>query len=496
MNLFKRGIISIYRQPIKLSVFFLLVVILSILASGSILIRQAIINTEQNLRRRMPAVLTIAYDDERARLVYEQTGEFSLWEIAQPELIREIGAFPQVRMFDYAIDIREGVYSANLYPWYNPNFFTLPWEYHENLGVRLFIEGVNPTGFIELRESFMELTHGRVFEDLDLYFNESPYPVIISTGLADANELNVGSVFEMQAVVFNTTIAENEIIITHTYDPPLIYENFTLEIIGIFEPIAPTKPEGANLDDLFQDSAWQSRMQHRIFLPNFVAEMIFDIVSESPGESDNIFFQNFFVLNDPMDFEEFDLAVRNLSGFWRVADFSSGFRGISASMDSMQEIADLIFFMATSASFLITVLLVLLFLRDRKHEIGIYLALGEKKKRIVFQMILELIPLAVIGMTVALFIGNITAARLSREMLMQQMIQEQDTFLFLEDGNPLEFFGYRFELLLEEMIENFEIRFDMQSVVLFYSIGVSAFLIAIIIPIVYTIHTNPKELLT
>jgi len=495
MNILKRSFISIYRQPVKSSIFFLLIALLSMVVSGSILVRQAIVNTDQNLRGRMPAISTIMYDEEATRLVYEETGEWSAFEIAQPELIRQIGEFPYVSMFDYSIDLREGVIAPSLNSWYNSDFSFSSLHYEQDLGLRLFIEGVSPIGFLEMRESFIELTHGRAFEHQDFDITEAPYPVLISSALAEANDLAVGSNFEMQAFARDAVITEDGIIMTLLDEPPLVETMFSVEIIGIFDPIFPTIPEGENPDDLFQATVWQARMHHRVFLPNFVAEMMFDVISESPVELDNIFFQNFFLLNDPMDFEAFDLAVRNLPGFWRATDFSSGFRSISASMINMQELANFIFFVATGATLLVTALLVLLFLRDRKHEIGVYLALGENKKKVVLQMILELIPLAMMAMTLALFTGSLIAPRLSREMLIQQMAQEQGEFLFREEGQPLEFFGYRFELLPEEMLESYEIGLDIPSIILFYSIGASVVLIATIIPIVYTTHINPKELL-
>jgi len=269
-----------------------------------------------------------------------------------------------------------------------------------------------------------------------------------------------------------------------------------LKIVGIVEPILPEIPEANDFDALHQFAFMKSTVQHRLYVPNIVAEMMFHI-SEQGDYPLNLFIYNFFLLNDPMDFEAFALEVENLpNGPWRAFDFSAGFSIISTSMISIQEMADLVLLMAIGATLLIISLVLLFFLRERKHEVGIYLALGEQKKNIVFQMLLELLPIIMLGMTIALFIGSVLAGGLSQEMLRQTLEQEAGGFLQSQELHQLEHFGYRFELTSAEMLENYEVRIEPMSVGLFYVLGLGATAIAIIIPIIFVVNTNPKKLLS
>jgi len=484
--------ISIYRQPVKSLLFLGLIILLSLLTVGAILVQQAISNTNQNLRNRMPAVVTVGQD---AREIYEETGEWPPFVSVPPELVRQIGEFDEVSIFDYAIDLRWGVTAQGLQLWENPNFpFGMGFDYDEDLGVNLRIEGVSRSDFLDVRHSFIELLNGRSFTEEDMGVEIPPFPALIASGFAETNGLSVGSVFETQIVFFETIETSNGLIEVRE-NPPLSEVYFPLEIIGIFDPITATLPEGAEMADIFQADRWESLMQHRIFVPNVIAEMMFEAQTDNPIGQDNIWIQNFFLLEDSMDFEAFASQVEGLDGRWHATNFSSGFRNIYTSMKNMQEVANLIFSLAIGATLLTVGLVVLLLLNERKFEFGVYLALGESKKKIIWQMIIEFVSLVFIGLTAALILGNTLAPALSREMLRRNMLEEQHPFLVLEEGNPLEYFGYRFELNQEEMFESFELGVDRNSIFLFYTIMFSTVVIAIIIPVTYAVHKEPRKLL-
>lgn len=497
MNFLKRGLTSIYRQPIKAGIFLIVVCLLAVLTSGAILVRQTILNTDQNLRRRMPAIATVEYnfDYEAALMIQEETGEWPDWsfEFLTADMIRKIGSFPQVQIFDYSIALGFGVTAQGLTLWQNPDWDS-QMGYDQDLGVELSIEGVSTPYFLDAREGFVELIDGRSFNEEEMYYSHDVFPVLIASGFAEANGFSVGSLFDVQVVVFDQIALGGGGYIEDRDSPPLVEIAFPLEVIGIFDPIMPSLSESADYNAVADARFRQSQINHRIYVPNMLSEIMFNTLTEVPWRHSDITFQNFFMLNDPLEFDDFAREVENMEGNWRAMDFSRGFRTISASMENLQEVADLIFFMAIGATLLIISLLVLLFLHDRRHEMGVYLALGEKRKKIVMQMLIELIPLAFVGMTLALFAGNMLASSLSRELLKQGMTQPLKTS-GLQESHILEEFGYRFELTHEEMLESYEIRIDAGSVILFYVVGLGATLIATVIPTLHATNINPKKLL-
>ena len=499
--------ISVSRKPIKSLTFLFLVSILGMFTAGSISIRQAINNTDANLRRRMPTIVTVqpVFDFEEHQRIYDETGMWPELEQAlpTPEFIREIAALPQVRFYDFAIDLGWWSVSSNdLQAWYDDNFPMFPWDwdYDEDTGTILRPRGVSSTDFVEMRKGIFDLVEGRGFTADELNKTHEVTPVLISLGLAEVNNLVVGSTFESRVVIWQNECDDNGCV-ENRAEPPAVDARFPLKVIGIFDPVLPEITDDMDMHEAFQLNRQIVDINRRIYLPNTVAEQMFDarIYGESLVASGDwttdIYLHSFFVLGDPDDHADFVRAVADFEGDWVVSDLSAGFAEISSSMDSMREIADLILLGAVGAAVLVIGLLVLLFLRDRKHEIGVYLAIGDKKVNVVMQMVVELIPIAIVGLTISLLIGHIAAAQLSQQMLRQDLLTSQPSEIVQTTGTPLEELGYRFDISIEEMLDSYVISLDLVTISLFYGIGLSTLLISTLIPIGFAVNVDPKKLL-
>jgi len=102
---------------------------------------------------------------------------------------------------------------------------------------------------------------------------------------------------------------------------------------------------------------------------------------------------------------------------------SSNFGNLISSMDSLLWIADQVLWASVGATVLILGLLIALFLRDRRHEIGTYIALGEKKSRILFQILSEVLSVSAIAIALSLVSGTLISSTLSRQMLQQDLAE-------------------------------------------------------------------------
>jgi len=498
MNSLKRAMISLSRQPVKSSIFLLLVFILGVLISGAVSVHHAIINTNHSLRSRMPAVALVEYncDTEYALAMFEEVGGWPSAEVnfLTRETIHEIGNLPQVRMFDYAITVSSDVIAENLEPWIDPLDFDHRHRTLNGFGVELDISGVATVDFLDTRSDFLELVSGRGFTEEELLVRNDLFPVLIASGFAETNGLIVSSVFEVRVLIRDAFEREDGSIRLDWNSEPTLGTTFPLEVIGIFDPLLAPLNIYRDVGDLIYNQQ-ASQLQHRMYVSNLVAQEMFnELVRELPPSYRSQFIQSIFLLNDPLDFKDFAEAVSNISGNWRAVDYSRGFDEISVAMVHLQDIADTILIMACVATITIVSLLVLLFLNDRKHEIGIYLALGASKKGVIFQIIVEVTALTLIGMTCAIFIGNIVAENISQEMLRQELINPRDMDV-VERLHWLEAGGYRFSMTHEDMLGAYEIQLSIQDITRFYVIGLGTVFIATILPISKIVKTNPKKVL-
>jgi len=515
MNFYKRGVTSIKRRPGKSMILLMLVFILGTIITGAIAVENAITNTNTNLRNSMRPI--VSFEPDNALLIDDDITIESI----TAELVRQIGALPQVNQYNYSISTFIGTQQLNNYEL----------EGNSVIGGLLnnfTFQGSSTEELFEMQEGVLELAGGRdSFTSEELSGSNDTFPIIISQELAQLNNLSVGSIIDLdfdimrlQPFIFGLGGEWDD---SFNYNPENIFatESFSFEIIGIFnivedEELDPNSPEAFNA----QFQAWQ--MNNRIFTPNYVAEQlgIFqtanmnEIIAELI-EGTEITLEEFLLefgeegtpvesimeLTDARYLEEFRVAAEEiLPEHWYVTDLANAFNDISSSMETMQGIASWVLWVALGATLLILSLLITLFLRDRRYEMGVYSALGERKTKVISQILLEVVATAFIGITLAVFTGSIISETMSRSMLRNHLVAQQEAndsnmFMVSLDGNNLERMGFSNDMTTDEMLEAFEITLNIQTVGMFYAIGLGAVVLSTIVPVLYIVTLNPKKVL-
>src|SRR5699024_8038560 len=163
---------------------------------------------------------------------------------------------------------------------------------------------------------------------------------------------------------------------------------------------------------------------------------------------------------------------------------------IAGPIESMSKLAKYVLIVAVVATVLITGLVVLLFLRDRKRELGIYLSLGERKSRVVGQILIEVMVVAFIGITISLFSGNVLADQVSGTLM-----KADDNNFGYHDEYMYYGGGIQTDLTEDDVMDSYEVSLTSSYVIAFYAIGLLTILISTIIPLIYIVRLNPKKIL-
>lgn len=511
MNYFKRSMTSMKRKPGKTIILMALIFILGNLMVGSLLIPQAVSNTEANLNARLPGVATIEVDYESMMAHESQTGEWPLVSPLSPEVIREIGELDYVRTYDYSMS--ETFFSSDLYRHWNPEFSDdSPWngdDFQDAHSLRYWgldfenfdLKGVHNSEILDIQEGIIELVAGRTFSEEEM--SGTKHAALISRELAERNNLNIGSKITLESRVYDLRDADESSGLQsgEQFKEEHLHETkaFEIEIAGIYELLAESITGEEWLDVLENQ-----RMLNRIYVPNSLTEaakqFIFDTESDLFGEEhelsdeDKLSFQAIYILESSRDLSSFTVTGNEmLPEFWQVNTLVNMFEEISSSMDNMAWIANMVLVGTAGATIIITSLLIILSLRDRKGEIGIYLALGEKKSRVIFQIIFEVLAPAIIAITLSLFTGGILAKELSQTMLMNDLtsqVQED----FSHDSSELDWFS-KGEMSIDEMMANYEIKLEGQVIVMYYGLSIGVVLVASAIPVIYITRLDPKKIM-
>ena len=496
MKHFKRAIISIIRQPSKSLILFFVILVLGIFASSAISIAQAIQNTEVNLLRRIPPVATVDTDMMAINEYERLSGELPQLDAVTRVLLEEIGHLPYVRDFDFA-----------LYDWLDSSELELPMR-TELMIEEFVVKGVHNRAVIDLEEGIIELLQGRLFTQEEMEAGSSV--VLISQAFADINQLSLGSVFTLRRYIYDTFDVTG--VFSGSFDPnqpdaPLLeVHEFDFEVIGIFASTIDVEAGEASVSRV--DWVNHAEFNARLYVPITAVEsnrqMFYDYIHTFHPDSLAAHYSLLgvrdviFALYDSLDIAPFhEAASALLPEFWMIDDLRSEFAAMSSSLVSLQGVSNGIIIGVSISSIVILGLLILLFLHDRKNEIGVYLALGELRKNIIAQMLIETIIVSIGALTISLFIGNMIASTMTYSMLRQDLIYNSRIIpsqdLMIQCFNRM---GFSVQMRAEEMLAAYDMTLDGMTILMFAGVAIVMITLSTILPIVYLTRLKPKDILT
>ena len=509
MSFFKRALTSIIRTPIKSLVLFLLIFILGTAVSGAISVRSAIHTTDLNLRRNMRPVATVSFDWDRYFQIEREGGEWASFDPLLPETLHEIGSLPYVEYFNYPLWGQLESFELELWtPITRGGVDPLFGSVSSDFGQLFDVQGTSQPEFVELHQGFVEMVDGRTFTEDELANGSSV--VVLSRLFAEQNDLSVGDVVAFENLVLDIDSDPIE---------RWAYEVYELEIVGLFDLIGINEVDFYEMafdSSVFRWDFSEARavnVLNQIYLPNAVIQEMDQFsryhqarLTESQGwevdwdiEGASLPINPVFVLSDPLDLESFrSEAQLLLPELWLLEDTSNRFDPISGTMTMMRDMADGILFVAVAAALLVLGLLITLFLHDRRHEVGIYLALGERKGRVVGQVLTEVAVVSTIAITASLFVGTILANQLSHELLQDEIASitiPRRGFLGDLETSTLEWMGHAPPMSGEEMLAFYDASLSGVTIVMFYAISLAIITLSTIVPIIYLTRINPKKVL-
>ncbi|MEG3033707.1 MAG: FtsX-like permease family protein, partial [Enterococcus sp.] len=161
-------------------------------------------------------------------------------------------------------------------------------------------------------------------------------------------------------------------------------------------------------------------------------------------------------------------------------------------MKKMSQISGYVVMIAVIATLLIISLVVLLFMRDRKHELGIYLSLGDKRGHVMGQIIIEMLIISGIALILSLITGNFLGKMVSESLLNSDILNstndQMNMFMGFDGLGPT-------ELTTDDIMNAYEVKFSLGYIVTYLVVGLGTVLLAAILPLLYIVRLNPKKIM-
>lgn len=491
MTMWTRAWAGVVRQKSKSLILFAVMFILGNVMAGAIAVEQSVKQTEQGIKGRLGAEATFELDYPTLWADGEKDPDlFETIEDVSLETIQKIGESPYVSYYDYNI----GRYiSSEKWSEYDPKKRDKSQEGGETA---IYLTGVNVGALLAIKEQRIELVEGRTLTDEEVA--QGKKLAVMSKEFAEANNLHVGDKLALDNIFYEYAQGGER------SPEPSFTQELPVEIIGLFSPLIVKQESTGQKSDLDYSRDYQAiRQYNTVYLPNRVV-LDFNLaffqnlakisgmeMTEEEVTRESQMYTPMYVLKSPEMASDFKAEAQPLlPKYYEVLTASDQYEAIAGSLNGLKQMADTSLAVAIGTTVFVLTLVILLFLRDRKHEMGIYLSLGEKPWKIVGQMVIEVLLVAVVAVSLAVVSGNLLAKTFSDSLVSMATPPKVTS---MESGIP-EFIASS-SISEEDVASAYQIQLSAKYVGLFYVVGLGTVLLATILPTVYLLRLNPKKIL-
>lgn len=253
------------------------------------------------------------------------------------------------------------------------------------------ITGVNSTDYVsDFTSGTSEITDG-----VGITSDTADNSAVISSDLADANDLSVGDTFTV-----TTTVDDTE-------------TSYTLTVVGIYE--------NSSTATTAQMMSNASNPQNNIYTNLTTADTM-------KGETDTLD-SAVYTLSNPEDMDDFVDEVESEidTDSYSVTSSDEIYEQMLSPLNNISSIAQNIVILVAIAGAVILTLIVILSIRERRYEIGVLMSLGENRIKIIGQFFMELFMVTVVSLIIASFAGNFVGNVLGNQLLSSSTSTEQTT---------------------------------------------------------------------
>ncbi|MDW2884125.1 ABC transporter permease [Exiguobacterium artemiae] len=290
--------------------------------------------------------------------------------------------------------------------------------------------------------------------------------VVIDENLALENDLKVGDTIKLKA----TTTKKSQ----------------KLTIIGLSSSTEATSDAG------FQAAGFMDPM-NQMYVSN---DTLADFATEDGEASVS---SVVYTLKDPATIATFKkearLAASDLDWDTYMLDANdAAYKKMVGPIEQVASFSKSVVYLVSIAGGLILALLILLSVRERRKEMGILLAMGEKRSKLMGQLLIETFAIAAVAFLITYATGGMTSQFMTDQLLSREVTEATSTVAtqtgFGGPGGP----GQQMLNSVPEITE-MTTNIDWMTLVQVMEIGSLIVFLSVLFPSIALLRMNPKEIL-
>lgn len=444
MNVLKRVLLSMVRKPAQMILMFLIVFVLGNVLFASVAIKQSSENVKKELRSRMPSTITIIKDDhlDNDFDVFEKMNQL-MKSLKNDERIRDVevnSALPVLK--DHIYDIYYGIESLDDLPYFS------------------IIEGRN-----YCEEDFVD-DHPKIVAHI---YN---------------GDVHVGDTIDIPLFDYEVKHVETEEGLISYVDIKQEKEVYSFEVIGItdftsdyFVPMKDIIKIGEKQKAILQAHDEDEQALFEECRDSLKYYMLIPRLQSAQISIDGLD-MNEQLMNEIRSNENY------LGLEYRIESTIEDYKYIQAPLENLIALANIALIAATILVIVMLSLVSMLFLRNRKQEIGIYMALGEKKSKVFSQFVCEILLVGLLATTLSLISSNKMASYVSLEFMKIQIdVDAEHDYQNKHQGM----------LTQLDLLDTYKVEFSAEYVASIYGISFVILLLSSAVPVLYMTKMNPKD---
>lgn len=299
--------------------------------------------------------------------------------------------------------------------------------------------------------------------------------VMIEKTLAEENDLKVGDKIKIQSSDEATTVE--------------------LTIQGIYETTDSGSDAAANFSFL--------NPYNTIYVPYTVANTIKGSDAKDTVDS------AIYFMDDAANISAFEKAAKKVTAVdWDTFKLDANdatYQQMIGPINNVAAFSKNVVYIVSIAGALILGLLVMMQIRERKYEMGVLLAIGEKRSKLVGQFLVEILVVAVLSFGIAAVSSHYVAQVVGNQLLTQQNATASESTSSTNQRGPGgngggpggggPGFGSSLTANTAE-IKALDIQVSLEDMLKMGGIGVGIAFISVLLPSILVLRMNPKTILT
>lgn len=327
------------------------------------------------------------------------------------------------------------------------------------------IQGINSFAFVsDVENGNMKIIDGQAFDE------STENGVVISTELAQANSLKVGSEMTFKRISDSAEV------------------KFT--VVGIYQ----TSTQDFNYNTVYTNITGAKRLLTEDQLKQLTVQNVRYYLT-SAGEKDNFLSQtNAKYPSITQDGLKLDID-------------DSSYKTMVGPIEHVGSFAVTVMWIVIIAAVAIITLIVVINVKDRRYEMGVLLSIGAKRQNILGQIFIELIVVGTIGFLLSLGTSHLVAQKMGEGLLAQQVATSQQQQQQAQSntagrglnaragGGPGGFMAGTQQTSNAKEIDKIDVSAGTKEYATLFGLGYLILIVAMIMPSVNILRYQPKTIL-